>query len=250
MLTTYGEQRQIDQFGIWHRALASQQGPQPLLDNLHNFEIVRAWHETKNVPFSHGSIVQAINDNTHQLEWGVSQAEQDRQRQAAEAAKAREAEVDRLVDDFCSRHQEFVKCDENLSLLVNFIKEQHKGVLGPVQLEHFWRVYQDSPELVRRASNAPPLSSGLLKPKDDWEERRADKANHLEQRKVAMGQRAAFEVALQKIAKIAVDGPRGIVWGKTAEARINALMQAADQWPQWSAECERLIAKERSRFRF
>lgn len=249
ILSTQTAQQKRDAYADFLRRMV-EQGVQGLQDDIHNYMLITQYIEQMGLPVAHDSLVKAVNANSQLLHWLPSQAEQQRQQQAAETAKAHDAEVNRCIEDFCSRHQEFVKCDENLNLIVKFIQQEHKSVLGPVQLEHFWRVYQDSADLVRRASNTPALSSGLLKPRDDWGERQAEKSRQREQQAAAVKTRAEFDLAIQKIAKIVIDGSRGVSWGKTSEARINALEAASRQYPQFSNEVDRLIQKEKSRFRF
>lgn len=251
IISTQTAQQKHEAYADFLRRMV-EQGLQGLQDDIHNFTLITNWIEQMGVPVAHDSMVKAINANSQLLHWLPSQGEQQRQQQAVEAQKRHAAEVDRILDGFCLEHPEFVRCDENLSLLVKFVKEQHHGVLGEVQIEHFWRIFQDSPELVRRASNAPVLSAGLLRPKDDTEERRAEAKGRREQEAATIEARANFELAVKKAVSITIDASngRGIRWSDTSAARVQALEAAARQWPQWSSECKRLIVKERSRFRF
>jgi hypothetical protein len=236
-------------------AAMKEQGLQQLADDTHNFVTIGNQIDALSMAWSGQNITKAVNAlGWQRLHWLPSPSELARQQEAAAAQKKHADEVNRILESFCSEHP-FVKDDHNLGLLVEFCNVHHKGVIGDVQIRHFWRMYQDSPDLHRLASNVRPLPvslSGYLVPKDRTEEERAEKKAQQNRVQTALKERRAFETAIHNAAKIVVDAPngRGIRFGETSAARIKALEVASAKWPQWSGECSRLIQKERSKFSF
>jgi hypothetical protein len=248
-------EQKLETFRAYLTAM-KEQGLQQLADDTHNFVTIGNQIDALTLTWTGQNITKAVNAlGWQKLHWLPSPSELSRQQEAAAAQNKHANEVNRILESFCTERPEFVKDDHNLGLLVEFCNVHHKGVIGDVQIRHFWRMYQDSPELHRLASNARPLPiglSGYLTPKDRTEEERAEKKAQQNRVQTALKERAAFETAIHNAAKIVVDAPngKGIRWGETSAARIRALEAAAAKWPQWSAECTRIIQHERSRFRF
>lgn len=254
IIQTQTTQQKRDAYADFLRRMV-EQGIQPLADDVHNYTLLTNYIEQMGQPVEHASMVKAINANTQLLHWLPSKAEQERQQQAAVAKKQHAAEVDRILDSFCAEHPEFLRCDENLNLLVKFCKEQHGGTIGDVQIRHFWRIFQDSPEIVKRASNTPTLDPATMwakqnlnqyNPAREREERlakAADKQKRFESDVNNAKARAEFLGELKTIRGYREMHARGIDWSQTWSVQKDRLSALLSRYPQFGEEIQQAIAK-------
>jgi hypothetical protein len=260
IIQTQTTQQKRDAYAAFLQRMV-EQGVQPLADDVHNYTLLTNYIEQMGQPVQHDSMVKAINANTQLLHWLPSKAEQERQQQAAVAKKQHDAEVDRILDSFCAEHPEFLRCDENLNLLVKFCREQHGGTIGDVQIRHFWRIFQDSPEIVKRATNTPTIDPAVMWMKQNkvysLEDGRRDReaANAAKKKKfdsdmATARDRATFEGEMKAVRRHVVMARIGQNYPQTVTERIARLEVLATRYPQWQSEVAAEVQRQKQTLRF
>jgi len=202
----------------------------------------------------------ALLANLDYLPDGMDKSEQQRSQQEEQKAKA--VEIDRILDAFTAEHPEFVRDDHNLTLLVAFVKEQHRGVFSKIAIDHFWRIYADSPDLHRLAqpvsqSEDPAVMWMKQNKVYSFEDGRRDREAATAERKKKFDSdmanakdRATFEVEMSSIRRHRVMKSNGPSYSESVAERIARLEVLATRYPQWQSEVAAEVQRQKQTLRF